>query len=137
MRTIKFIVVTFLIIVCTCPAMAQSGSKKLKKKTKAKVTLMSFKNDIFPVLKMNCLPCHSEAQMNPSELYLDSYDQLMTGGKHGRPVVPGKADSSIIMKKLSSKPPFGDPMPMKAKIPMTDSSINIIKNWVNQGAKNN
>ena len=75
--------------------------------------------------------------MNPSELYLDSYEGLMNGGKHGKPIVAGKADSSLIIHKLSATPPFGDPMPLKAKILPTDSEIKLLKDWINQGGKQN
>jgi len=35
--------------------------------------------------------------MNPSELYLESYEGLMNGGKHGKAVIPGNADSSLLV----------------------------------------
>ena len=47
----------------------------------------SFKDDVFPVFRKYCLPCHSEDNFNPSELSLDSYDLMMQGGKHGTLIV--------------------------------------------------
>jgi hypothetical protein len=112
-----------------------SGHKQIEnKKTYSRV---SFKKDIFPIMKNYCLPCHTEDQMNPSQLYLDSYENMMAGGKHGKPILPGKADSSIIVQKLSPKPPFGDPMPMKRKTPFPKDTLQIIRQWIEQGAKNN
>ncbi len=103
---------------------------------------VSFKNDVTPILKKHCLPCHAEESYNPSELSLDSYSDLMAGGKHGTPVVPGKADESIIVQKVGSNPPFGDQMPLKKKSAptpdrLTDEEIGTIKAWINQGAKDN
>ena len=106
-------------------------------KTKAAPAAMSFKKDVFPIIKLNCLPCHSEDQMNPSELYMESYADLVKGGKHGSPVVAGKADSSLMIKKLTPPPPFGDPMPMRRKTPLSSDTVNTIKKWINQGAKDN
>ena len=139
MRTnIKFIFVVALIAAGLLTAAAQTGKKKkIRKIAKPKAAVVSYKNNVFPLLKQNCLPCHSEAQMNQSELYFESYEDLMQGGKHGKPVVPGKADSSLIVQKLSPKPPFGDQMPMKAKAPLPDSVLRIIKEWINQGAIQN
>ncbi len=134
----------FIIMILMCMLSVESQTtqqknqpRKLQKKGNAKPSTVSFKKDIFPIIKMNCLPCHTEDQMNPSELYLESYDQLMNGGKHGKSVIPGKADSSLIIKKLILPPPFGDPMPIKRKTPFAADTINIIKKWIDQGAKDN
>jgi hypothetical protein len=105
-------------------------------------TVVSFSKDVFPIVKQYCLPCHAEDNFNPSELSLDTYDQLMTGGKHGVPVVRGKSEESTIVKKLGPDPPFGKPMPLRRK---KDSEqkylpadfIKTIKNWIDQGAPNN
>ena len=106
---------------------------------------VSFKDDVFPVVKKHCLPCHAEDNFNPSELSLDSYELMMQGGKNGTLVVAGKAGESLLMKKLGERPPFGDRMPLnkkqvisegKAKY-LSDSELNILSEWINQGAKNN
>jgi hypothetical protein len=105
----------------------------------------TFKKDVFPVIQKHCLPCHAEDNFNPSELSLDSYDQLMQGGKNGAPVVAGKASESMLLKKLGEKPPFGDRMPLnkkqviaegKAKY-LSPAELKIIAEWINSGAKNN
>ncbi len=118
-------------------ASEQGGKKKSKKVMKPKIHTVSYKTDVVPVIKKYCLPCHTEDQMNPSELYLDSYEGLIHGGKHGSPVVASKADSSLMIRKLGSPPPFGDQMPLKAKILPTEPEIKILRDWINQGAKNN
>lgn len=135
---IKLTLLILLIMAGVLTTIAQSNKKKkVKKSLKPKTATVSFKDNVFPILKQNCLPCHSEAQMNQSELYFESYEDMMTGGKHGKPIVAGKADSSLIIQKLSLKPPFGDQMPMKAKAPLPDSAVKVIKDWINQGAKKN
>lgn len=99
---------------------------------------VSYKTQVAPILKRNCLPCHTEDQMNPSELYLDSYDGIIKGGKHGTPVVPGKPDSSLLIRKLVKvPPPFGDPMPLKRKTPLGADTVDVLRLWIEQGAKNN
>ena len=105
----------------------------------------SFKDDVFPVFRKYCLPCHSEDNFNPSELSLDSYDLMMQGGKNGTLIVAGKAQESLLTKKLGEAPPFGERMPLnkkhvisegKAKY-LSESELKTITEWINQGAKNN
>lgn len=122
-------------------ALSQDDSKPAKKSkaesSKAKGESVSFKDDVYPVIKKYCMPCHAEEQMNPSELYMDSYGTIMEGGKNGKTVEPGKAKESLMMKKLSEKPPFGDRMPLKAKEQLSKEEMKILTDWINQGAKKN
>jgi len=115
----------------------KTAAGKTPGKDTSRVSMISYKNDVLPILKMHCLPCHTEDQMNPSELYLDSYDGLMNGGKHGKAVLAGKADSSLMIKKLLSPAPFGDLMPLKAKHPLAEDTIAILRKWIDQGGKDN
>ena len=112
-------------------------SEQTGRSTKKKEQKISYKKDIIPILKKYCLPCHTEDEMNPSQLYLESYSDLMNGGKHGTPVVPRQADSSILIKKIGSTPPFGDPMPFRFKRKFPADTLAILEKWINQGAKNN
>lgn len=119
-----------------------SAGQERKAKQGGKDTAISFKDDVMPVIEKHCLPCHAEENFNPSELSLDSYDNLMAGGKHGSPVVPGDASESIIIQKLGPEPPFGDRMPLvKKKDPvpdkLTQEEIDTITEWISQGAKDN
>jgi len=105
----------------------------------------SFKDDVFPVFRKYCLPCHSEDNFNPSELSLDSYDLMMQGERTARSSLQGKHKRASLQKKLGEAPPFGERMPLnkkhvisegKAKY-LSESELKIITEWINQGAKNN
>lgn len=123
------------IILFSFGVFAQKKAKPVQKPVAA--VAVSYKKDVRPILIKYCLPCHSEEEMNPSELYFESYQQTIEGGKHGPPIVPGKADSSLLIQKLSADPPFGKTMPIKQKPPVPPDSVTILKTWINQGAKNN
>lgn len=98
---------------------------------------ISFRNDVFPIIEKNCLPCHAVWNDNISGLALDSYDLLIRGGEHGSPIRPGEADSSLIIRKLRPNPPFGRQMPAMAKEKLDEETIQVIADWINQGAKDN
>jgi len=134
----KYLLFCTIIIAASSLALAHPDEKaNSKSDRKTKSDSVSYKKDVLPILKANCLPCHTEDQMNPSELYLDTYDNLMAGGKHGKPVVVGKADSSLLIIKLVGKPPFGDRMPLKRKTSLSADTISTLRAWINQGAKRN
>ncbi len=127
-------------------AKGQDTTKQAKEMEKpAKKKEISFKNDVFPILEKNCIPCHAEENFNPSELSLDTYELLKKGGKNGDVYVPGKPDESNLVLKLSVEPPFGDRMPLnskkkikegKAKF-LSDDDVKTIATWIKQGAKKN
>lgn len=96
-------------------------------------TTRSFQTDIKPILtKYGCTGCHGGS----GGLELGSAVQLVQGGMHGPAAVPGKADSSIIVMKISSTPPFGDRMPLGGS-KVVDEDAQAIKDWINQGAIDN
>ena len=107
---------------------------------------VSFAQDVFPIIKQRCLPCHAEDNYNPSELSLDSYELLMEGGRHGEAVVPGKSEESNLVYKLLPDPSFGDRMPLDMRkkkgkkstvAPLDEEQIQTIAIWIDQGAKDN
>jgi Planctomycete cytochrome C len=98
---------------------------------------ISFSKDVYPILRKRCMPCHASDSDNPSNLFMDSYEDIMKGGKHGSPIIPGKGEESIIIKKLHPDPPFGKQMPTLSKTKLTETAIDTIQLWIDQGAKNN
>jgi hypothetical protein len=94
---------------------------------------VSFASDVLPILtNAGCVGCHG----GDGGLSVGRVSRLLAGGDHGPAVVPGKADSSNLVRKLLSPPPFGSRMPLE-RAPLPNTSIAVIRNWINQGAKNN
>ncbi len=94
---------------------------------------VSFANQVSPIFqRYGCSGCHGGS----GGLFVATVAQLLRGGDHGPAVVPGKADTSNLVRKLSPAPPFGDRMPQGGPY-LADSTIQTIKLWINQGAKDN
>lgn len=73
------------------------------------VSTVSFKNNVLPIfVRFGCYDCHG----GTNGLVVHTVADLLKGGVHGPAIVPGNADSSLIMKKTSLTPPFGDRMPL-------------------------
>jgi len=102
-----------------------------------KDTAVSFKHDVFPIIEENCLPCHLQEERNMSRLFMDNYNLLMKGGFNGPPIKPGNAEESLLIKKVSPDPPFGERMPLRSKNYLTDDEIAIITQWIDEGAEDN
>ena len=51
-------------------------------------------------------------------------------------VIPGNANDSYMIKKLEGRQSVGDRMPLGSS-PLSTTDLQNIKNWINQGAKNN
>jgi|WetSurMetagenome_2_1015567.scaffolds.fasta_scaffold09844_2 hypothetical protein len=95
--------------------------------------VVSFSGNVLPILtNAGCTGCHGGS----GGLFVGTVAQLLTGGNHGPAIVAGNAESSNLVKKLLSPPPFGSRMPFGGT-PLPDSSITVIRNWINQGAANN
>jgi hypothetical protein len=94
---------------------------------------VSFRNDILPLCEnAGCVGCHG----GTSGLTLGSVAGLLKGGLHGPAIVPGHADSSNMFRKISSNPPFGVRMPQGGPY-LSPDAIQTIRNWIDQGAKDN
>jgi hypothetical protein len=94
---------------------------------------ISFSQNVRPILQQyGCISCHGGS----GGLVVGTVPQLMRGGDHGPAVVTSNADSSNIIKKISTNPPFGDRMPQGGPY-LPDNTIQTIKDWINQGAKDN
>lgn len=94
---------------------------------------VSFQTDIKPIFQTHgCASCHG----GNGGLFVGSVAQLLQGGSHGPAIVPGNADASNIIKKLSPNPPFGDRIPFGGPY-LPDSTIELMRTWINQGAKDN
>lgn len=108
---------------------------------------VSFSQDVRPMLNAKCLSCHdgSGEGSTQSGFSVKTYDSLMTGTKLGKVIVPGDAVSSTLYRLIAHKaspeiqmPPHHGQSLAKGKAePLTEGEIATIKQWIDQGAKNN
>jgi Planctomycete cytochrome C len=98
---------------------------------------VSYNKDVQPILARNCSECHAPGQkgFEASGLDTTSYQSLMKGGKFGQLVKPGDALSSALNMLVEGRAHPSIRMPHgRAKLP--DKEIEMLKVWVNEGAKN-
>lgn len=119
-RGIMFLISVFFLVGC--------GNKELKKKEKEVCfeEEPSFAKDVWPIFESNCLHCHglaNYARKADGNLFLGFED------------VKNKLDEGLIIGNIEHKPGFIN-MPYRKK-KISDCEIEIIKEWVRLGGKDN
>lgn len=92
---------------------------------------VSYYKDVRPILRKRCQGCHQPANQG-GKLVLTNYASFKAGGGSGVSFVPGRPQESIILKFITGNPPN---MPKNQK-PLADAEVDLIRRWINEGAKN-
>lgn len=90
-----------------------------------------FSSKIEPLLKQRCFECHSHEKKIKGGLALDSKSGWEKGGESGPAIVPGKPESSLLIKAVSHVEKDLK-MPPKKMLPLAE--IELLKEWIRQGA---
>ena len=99
---------------------------------------ISYRADVQPILKQYCLECHVEGGEGyaKSGLLMTSHESLMKGTKFGSIVKPGDGLGSVLIMLVEGRADPSIKMP-HGKEAMPKDKIEVLKQWVVQGAKNN
>ena len=108
---------------------------------------VSFDKDVKPILTKNCLTCHDGTGEGSTQsgFNVTDYNTLMKGTRTGPVIVPGSSASSTLYRLIDHKadpkiqmPPHHDVSLAEGKThPLKDAQIETIKQWIDQGAKDN
>ncbi|KAA1259877.1 Planctomycete cytochrome C [Rubripirellula obstinata] len=93
---------------------------------------VSFAKDVAGLLIDNCKGCHIDAMQTRGGLNMDSFATLLRGGDSGSMINPGNAEASLLIKKLRGTE--GDRMPGGGRPPLSESDIQLVATWINEGA---
>jgi len=93
---------------------------------------VDFAKDIQPVLQQNCFKCHG-SEKQKGKMRLDSREAALKGGKGGPAFVVNDAAKSELVRRISLPKTDDDFMPSEGD-PLSKKQIDLIKEWINQGA---
>ncbi len=94
-----------------------------------------FVRTIQPIFKRSCTKCHNPTKQK-GELDLTTRTGLLKGGESGEVLVPGKPDSSDLLRLCQLPPDDDDVMPPSGKQPRpTAAELETLKAWIAGGAK--
>ena len=93
---------------------------------------VSYTNQIQPIFNANCIGCHIGG--GAATLDLTSYDGVMSGGVSGLSVISGDNENSLLYIRIIL--PEGAAGSMPPNDPLSQEEINLIGDWINEGANN-
>lgn len=88
---------------------------------------------IHPVFEAKCVACHGSGT-EKAGLRLDSYNDVMRGGKDGAVIVPGKPEASLLLARVTLSPGDQHFMPAEGRTPLTSDEVSVIRAWIGAGA---
>jgi len=91
---------------------------------------VSFANDILPILQSRCVNCHGGERIEEG-LIMKTYNDIMAGSDNGSVVIAGDAGNSLMAELL-----LANKMPKRGP-KLTPPQVQLIVDWINQGALNN
>jgi hypothetical protein len=96
---------------------------------------VDFQREIRPLLAENCFQCHGpDSTTRMAGLRLDIKDAAFETRTHGRPIVPGKADESLIYRRITSSDKGRLMPPASSHRSLNPQQIATIKLWIDEGA---
>jgi hypothetical protein len=100
---------------------------------------VDFNRDIKPILSNRCYRCHgpddAERKGGKDGLRLDTADGATLDQGGYAAVVPGKPDDSELIARITSTDPQEIMPPKAAGKPLTPQEVELMRQWVAQGAK--
>lgn len=99
---------------------------------------VSFSDDVMPILEAKCLACHAEGSegFEASGFSVESYEQLMKGTREGPVIEPGYSYFSTLQIVVEHRADPSNSMP-RDSARLSSQEIQLIGEWIDQGARNN
>jgi cytochrome c553 len=100
-----------------------------QEKPNVATSVLTFDKDVRPLLQAKCWPCHGE-DVRKGELALHTPAGVRKGSESGPVVVPGQSAKSRLFELVRD----GE-MPPDKKNPLTNTEVELLRRWIDGGAK--
>ncbi len=133
-----FILISALILLVAC-------SEEKSSPTAPNSTAISFANDVQPIFNNNCIGCHAPGGPAPAQL-LNLSAGVSFANLVNKPsaqdstwllVDPTDDSKSLLYHKLKGTATVGPNAVMPPAGPLANDVVDIIEQWLNEGAQNN
>lgn len=97
---------------------------------------VDFQRQVRPILSDKCFLCHGpDKETRMANLRLDVREGAFAQRKNGIPIVPGKPDESLLIKRIYSDNPAFRMPPVFSHRTLTAEQKDTLRRWIEQGAK--
>ncbi|QDT41917.1 Planctomycete cytochrome C [Gimesia alba] len=97
---------------------------------------VEFNRDIRPILSDKCFACHGpDEKTREADLRLDDREAALVDLGGHRAIVAGKAAESELMRRILATDESELMPPADHDKPLTKAEIELLRNWINQGAQ--
>jgi hypothetical protein len=97
---------------------------------------VEFNRDIRPILSNRCFTCHGpDDKLRKAHLRLDREKDSRARHRGRRAIVPGKPAESELYRRITSADPDERMPPPKAKKDLTREQVELLRLWIERGAK--
>ncbi len=94
---------------------------------------ISYDRQIRPILSKNCFQCHGpDDEARKAKLRLDTTENVFADREGHAVIVPGKADQSELLKRITHTDP-DERMPAKGDA-LPPEHVALLRQWINEGA---
>ena len=95
-----------------------------------------FERDILPILRRNCLACHSRSERQ-GDLVMETRAEILAGGDTGPAIVLEKGEESLLFTLAAHRrepvmPPAGNDV---AAVALAPAELGLLRLWIDQGAR--
>ena len=91
---------------------------------------VSFAGDVLPIIQSRCVSCHGGDRIEEG-LLMRSHAEIIAGSDNGPVISPGDAANSLLVELVATQK-----MPKRGP-KLTPPQVQVITDWVNQGAPDN
>jgi hypothetical protein len=95
---------------------------------------VDFNEEVKPILNKHCMACHGGVKKAGGVSFLFEEDMYEAAKSGKPPVVAGDADESEMMRRILLPEGHEDKMP-KDGPPLKEEEVEVLKKWIDQGAK--
>ncbi len=96
---------------------------------------VDFQRQVRPILSDKCFLCHGpDKGTRMADLRLDIQEGALAQRKNGVPIVPGKPDESLLIKRIYSDNPNFRMPPTFSHRTLTAEQKDTLRRWIEQGA---
>ncbi|MGC1902953.1 MAG: c-type cytochrome domain-containing protein [Candidatus Acidiferrum sp.] len=115
------------------PTLVPSNASTANRYAWTPATVAFFASRVAPIFEGKCVQCHGP-EKKKGKLRLDTFDDVIRGGKDGPVVKPGDPKNSELYHRVTLPRDNKDAMPAEGKPGLTASELKVIEFWIASGA---